>query len=242
MKKFAIVLVILAMAAPAFAVSADVRIAQVYPGGGSATATASYKKDYVVLFNATGFDLNIGGYVLEYGSATGSWGSSATNYFVFPQDTWIAGCSYLMVACASAGTGGAAFPTTPDYVHLNRSHLSGSNGKVGLFSALNANLACGSETPGTLVDKLAYGTATCAEGTATAALTATTRASSAMVAARSDTDNNLADFAIVTGAMPNNSTTPPTPAPRSPPRPSPSARSRPSSASRGIGEGCLTAV
>ena len=59
MKKFAIALVIVALALPAFAVAADVRIAQVYPGGGSATATASYKKDFVVLFNATGSNANV---------------------------------------------------------------------------------------------------------------------------------------------------------------------------------------
>jgi len=206
MKKFVIALVILALALPAFAVAADVRIAQVYPGGGSSLATATYKKDYVVLFNATGFDLNISGYVLEYGSATGNWGSSATNYYVLPEGTWIAGCSYLMVACGSAGTGGADFTMTPDLITTNMS-LGGTNGKMALFSALNANVACGSETPGTLIDKVSWGTANCAEGTATGA-TAVDKGIDRNGGGTVDTDNNLADFTVVTNPVPMFSGTP----------------------------------
>lgn len=206
MKKFAIALVILAVALPAFAVAADVRIAQVYPGGGSSLATASYKKDYVVLFNSTGFDLDISGYVLEYGSATGNWGSSATNYYVLPAGTWIAGCSYLMVACGTAGTGGADFAVTPDLITTNMS-LGGTNGKMALFSALNANLACGAELPGTLIDKVSWGTANCAEGTATAA-TAVDKGIDRNGGGTVDTDNNSADFTVVTGPVPMFSGTP----------------------------------
>ena len=77
MKKLVIVLAVLALATQAFAVSPDIRIAQVYGGGGANTGTPTYMKDYVVLFNASGFDVNISGWVLEYGSATGNWGSSA---------------------------------------------------------------------------------------------------------------------------------------------------------------------
>ena len=206
MKKIVIALVIVALALPAFAVAADVRIAQVYPGGGSSSASATYKKDYVVLFNSTGFDLNISGYVLEYGSATGNWGSSATNYYVFPADTWIAGCSYLMVACGSAGTGGADFTMTPDFVTTNMS-LGGTSGKMALFSALNANVTCGSETPGTLLDKVSWGTANCAEGTATAA-TAVDKGIDRNGGGMIDTDNNVADFTVVTNPVPMTSETP----------------------------------
>jgi hypothetical protein len=206
MKKFVIALVIVALALPAFAVAADVRIAQVYPGGGSTSATATYKKDYVVLFNATGFDLNISGYVLEYGSATGNWGSSATNYFVLPEGTWIAGCSYLMIACGSTGTGGADFTMTPDFITTNMS-LGGTAGKMALFSALNANVACGSETPGTLIDKVAWGTANCAEGTAAGA-TAVDKGIDRNGGGTVDTDNNLADFTVVTNPVPMTSETP----------------------------------
>lgn len=209
MKKIAIVLAILALATQAFAVSADVRIAQVYPGGGSASATASYKKDYVVLFNNAGVDINISNWALEYGSATGAWGSAATNYFVFPAGTWIPGCSYLLVACGTAGTGGADLPMTPDFLTTNIS-MSGTAGKVGLFNALNANVVCGSETPGTLVDKMAWATGTCPEGTA---VTGTINVTTAFVRGGNgaiDTDNNATDFSIVPTPVPFYSATPAT--------------------------------
>lgn len=179
-------------AAAAFAAN-PVRISQVYGGGGGSTGTYLY--DYVELFNNSGSSVNIGGWVLEYGSATGNWASSTSNAFTFPAGTTIGPCKYILVQLGPAGTVGAALPVTPDYTTANIS-ASATNGKVGLFNALNSNLACGSELAGTLVDKVAYGTANCAEGTATAALTSTTtdvRNGAGTV----DTDNNSADFAQV---------------------------------------------
>ena len=191
-----------ACAVAATATAADLRISQVYGGGGSTSATATYNKDYVELFNAGSTPINLAGYVLEYGSATGNWGSAATNYFIFPKGAIIQPCSYLLVASTAASTGGANLPVAPEY--LFTISMSASNGKIGLFNALNANLACGSEIAGTLVDKVAYGTANCAEGTAVAALSNTTGA------VRNgdgldDTDSNVADFTVVTGPVPRNS-------------------------------------
>lgn len=180
-----------------------VRISQVYGGGGGATAS-TWAQDYIELFNASGVPVNIGGWALEYGSATGNWGSSAGNYLVFPANTYIQPCSYLLVACGTVGTGG---PAIPSYDFLGTMNLSGSNGKVALFTAVNANLPCGSEIPGTLVDKMAYGTANCAEVTATAAFTTITGAVR-NGGGMADTDNNAADFTIVTNPVPNTSASP----------------------------------
>lgn len=209
MKKIGIVLAILVLASQAFAVSADVRIAQVYSGGGSSSATAAFKKDYVVLFNNAGTDINISNWAVEYASATGTWGSAATNYFVFPANTWIAGCSYLLVACGAAGTGGADLPMTPDFLTTNM-NMSGTAGKVGLFNALNVAAACGAETPGTLVDKMAWATGTCPEG---ASVTGTINVTTAFVRGGNgalDTDNNATDFSIVPAPVPFYSATPAT--------------------------------
>lgn len=206
MKKLVIALFVLALASQAFAVSPDIRIAQVYPGGGSSSVDATYMKDYVVLFNASGLDVNISNWVLEYGSATGNWGSSAGNYFVFPEGTWVAGCSYLMVACGAAGTGGDDFPVVPDFITTNMS-LGGTNGKMAIFNALNANLACGSELPGTLVDKVSWGTANCAEGVATPP-TSISLGIDRNNGGQTDTDDNSLDFTVVTDPIPMNSATP----------------------------------
>jgi hypothetical protein len=207
MKKIGIVLAILVLASQAFAVSADVRIAQVYAGGGSGSATASYKKDYVVLFNNAGTDINISGWAIEYGSATGSWGSSTGNYFAFPAGTWIAGCSYLLVTCGTAGAGGADLPMA-DFVTLNI-NAGAASGKIGLFNAVNSNLACGLELTGTLVDKVAWGTSNCAEGAAaggTAVATALVRGGNGAL----DTDNNATDFTVVATPVPFSRATPAT--------------------------------
>jgi hypothetical protein len=186
-----LVLALVVLAVPALAVSPDVRISQVYGGGGS--ASGFYTKDYVELFNASGAAVDIGNWVIEYGSATGNWGSTAGNYFVIPADTFIPACSYFLVALGAVGTGGATLPYY-DLTSTNCS-MSGTSGKVGLFNALNSNVACGSETAGTLVDKVAYGTANCAEGTAVGALstaTAAIRNGGGMI----DTDSNLSDFTV----------------------------------------------
>lgn len=182
--------------------AADVRISQVYGGGGATSGTPTYKRDFIELFNSGASPVNISGWVLEYGSATGNWGSSVSNYYVFPKGTIVQPCRYLLVACGTNGTTGADLPLTADFITTNM-NMSATNGKVALFNALNANVACGGETAGTLVDKVSYGTANCAEGTAVAALTNTTgaaRNNGGIV----DTDNNQADFTIVTAPAPRN--------------------------------------
>lgn len=209
MRKTATTLLTLALttglAASAFAASA-VRISQVYGGGGSSQATATYKVDYVELFNFSNTAVNLSGWTIEYGSATGNWGSSAGNIFTFPSGASIAACSYVLVALGTPGTGGADLPVTPDYSNTTTS-MSATSGKVGLFTAVNSNLACGSEIPGTLVDKVGYGTSNCPEVANVATL------SNATGAVRNsngiqDTDNNGADFTVVTNPTPRNSASP----------------------------------
>lgn len=199
----------LPFAACLVASAADVRISQVFGGGGSSSTTALYKKDYVELFNSGSAPVNISGWVLAYGSATGNWASAASNSFVFPKGTVIQPCGYLVVACGAAGTGGADLPVTADFITTNMS-MSSSNGKVGLFNAALLNVACGAETAGTLVDKVSYGTANCAEGTAVAAL-ATATGAVRNGGGMADTDNNQADFAVVTNPVPRNAQSPTNP-------------------------------
>ena len=205
MKKLATILglaaVVAMAAAPAFAAN-QVRISQVYGGGGSASAGPTYNVDYVELFNSGGTAVNIGGWTIEYGSATGSWGSSGTNIFTFPVGTTIQPCKYLLVVSATPSAGGGALGVTADFTFSIAA--SATSGKVGLFNAVNTNLACGSELAGTLVDKVAFGTANCAEGTAVAALSTTTgavRNNGGMT----DTDSNSADFTVTTNPVPHNS-------------------------------------
>ncbi len=207
MKKIVIVIALVALALPAIALSADVRISQVYGGGGS-TATApipAFNQDFVELYNASNYPVDISGWAVEYGSATGSWGSFAGNIVTFPSGTVIEPCSYLLIGGAWLATyTGAPLPTVDFTGGLN---MSGTGGKVALFTSTQANVACGLETPGALVDKVSYGTTTnCAEGTLVGALSTLT-AAIRNLDGYMDTNNNVADFTIGVPA-PRNSVSP----------------------------------
>lgn len=190
------------------ALASTVRISQVYGGGGGSNTSATYNQDYVEIFNSTNAPVDISGWYLEYGSATGNWGSSTGNYFALPAGTIIQPCSYLLFACGTIGTGGAALPVTADFsTTLN---ISSSSGKVALFNALNSNLVCGSEIAGTLEDKVAFGTSNCAEGTAAGGVSVSTAAVRGN-GGLDETDNNSVDFSIVPTPVPSNSSSPANP-------------------------------
>ncbi len=199
MKKLVTILLALAaltVATSAFAANA-VRISQVYGGGGN--SGAPFNQDFVEIFNASGSAVDISGWAVEYASsnATALWGTTfagGANYVQFPSGTVIQPCSYILIGAAfGANTGLPALPT-PDFTLA--SNLSGTAGRVGLFSTVNANVACGAETG--LVDKYSFGATTpCAEGTPSAALSNTT-AGIRNNGGLTDSDNNSADFTIGT--------------------------------------------
>jgi hypothetical protein len=211
MKKIATILAATALfalvAGSAFAAN-QLRISQVYGGGGSASAGPTYNVDYIEIFNSGATAVNIGSWTVEYGSATGNWGSGANLIFTFPANTTIAPCGYLLVASTTPSAGGGALPLTPDFTFPLSASATG--GKMGLFKAVNTNLACGSELAGTLVDKVAYGTANCSEVTAVGALSTTTGAVRGL-GGMTDTDVNSADFVVTTGPVPHNSLSPTNP-------------------------------
>ncbi len=206
MKKLATtfgVLAVLALtAAPSFAANA-VRISQVYGGGGGGAGNgATYNQDYIEITNVSNSPVNIGGWTLEYGSATGLWGSSASNIFTFPANTMLLPCRYITVAVGTVGLGGAPLPITPAFVSGSGPNISATAGKVAIFNAVNASVACGSELAGTLVDKVSFGTGNCPEGTNVATLSVTTGAVRNL-GGMTDTDNNAADFTVVTNPVPH---------------------------------------
>ena len=178
---------------PALAAN-PVRISQVFGGGGGSSPIYNY--DFVELFNASGVPIDISGWAVEYGSATGNWGSSTSNIVILPAGSTIPACGYFLIQCGGAGTAGGPLPVTADVIQASGPSIGQSSGKIGLFNAVNSNKACGTETAGTLVDKVAFGTSNCAEVTATPALT---NASTAWrnLAGMTDTDNNLNDFTVV---------------------------------------------
>lgn len=199
MKKIAITLVALGLSASTALAANPVRISQVYGGGGN--SGAPYNQDFVELFNSSAAAVDISGWSLQYGSATGTtaMGSCTNCKFTFAPGTVIAPCGYLLFAGAT-GANGVALPVTPDVVGLI--NMSGTTGKIGLKAdAIDTPVA---NCPASFVDQVGYGTANCFEGAGAAPGTTNTTAVARALGGVTDTDNNNADFAT-TAPTPRNS-------------------------------------
>jgi hypothetical protein len=121
------------LSAPAMAAPSSIVISQVYGGGGNNGAT--YKNDFIELFNRSGAAVTLGNWSVQYASATGtSWAITNVGNI-----TLEAGQYYLVQASAGAGgttdlpavdaPGGLTMSATAGKVALvsNRTALSGTN-------------------------------------------------------------------------------------------------------------------
>jgi Lamin Tail Domain/Secretion system C-terminal sorting domain len=177
---------------------AQIRISQVYGGGGNAAAT--YNQDFVEIFNAGTSTVAIGGWSVQYASATGtSW-----NVGAITAGATIAAGKYYLVALAIGATG-IALPT-PD-VSITTINLSGTSGKVALVNsttALSGATACSNAS---VIDVIGYGAGSCFEGTVLST-TGITNAQSMLRGSNGCTDNNVnnTDFALGTVAPRNSAT------------------------------------
>lgn len=167
-------------------------ISQVYGGGGNSGAT--YKNDYVELFNRGTAPVDIGGWSLQYASATGN----GWDFNKQPLGGTINPGEYYLIALASGGDEGAALP--PANVEGGLINMSGSNGKIALVNSFDALVGnCPTSDPH-LMDLVGYGTADCREGTTTAPAGGNATAVFRLNGGNTDTDRNGSDF--VTG-VPN---------------------------------------
>lgn len=188
-------------------------ISQVYGGGGSTSASATFKNDYIELFNNSNNTLDLSAYSLQYNSATGAnaYTASALTGMVAPHD-------YFLVKEGTAGTGGSDLPVAANGNQFNgvgTLNLSATVGKVALvfgttplpasFSTMTGSIPASSyfdptsNPSGPIIDFVGYGTANQFETTATPALTnamADIRMSTTTnnVTTFSDTNNNSMDF------------------------------------------------
>ncbi|MFZ2488491.1 MAG: ExeM/NucH family extracellular endonuclease, partial [Anaerolineae bacterium] len=164
----------------------NLRISQVYGGGGNSGAT--YTHDFIELFNAGATTINLSGYSVQYTSATGS------TWQVTNLSGSIASGQYFLIQEAQ-GSGGTTPLPTPDVIGTIA--MSGSNGKVALVNTSTAQTGT-CPTGSQIIDFVGFGSANCFEGSgATPALTNTTAALRAGDGC-TDTDSNVADF--TTGA------------------------------------------
>ena len=171
-------------------------ISRVYGGGGNAGAT--YKNDFIELYNLGATPVTVSGWSVQYASSTG------TTWQVTPLTGTIPPGQYYLVQEA-AGAGGTTPLPTPDAIGTIA--MAAGSGKVALVSSTTA-LSGACPVSAAIVDFVGYGSANCSETTPTPALgntTAALRNGDGVV----DTNNNLADFTVGAPTPRNSSGFPP---------------------------------
>lgn len=177
-------------------------ISQIYGGGGNSGAT--FRNDFIELFNRGTTPVNLAGYSLQYTSATGVFGN-ASNIFVIASGTIQPG-GYFLVQAAQ-GTGGTQNLPAPDAV--STLSLSGTSGKLALARTGEAvsTTTCPAADSAILVDFVAFGSATNCNNQGSTAVLSNTTAAIRKGNGCTDTDNNAADFDVAAPA-PRNSSSP----------------------------------
>lgn len=174
----------------------QVVISQVYGGGGNTGAL--FTNDFIELFNRGTSSVNLNGWSVQYGSATGAtWSTTSLIDFT------LAPGQYFLVQEAK-GTGGTLALPTPDVTGTLT--LSGTNGKVALVSDAIA-LSGTNPTGSSIIDFVGYGSATCFEGTAATSVLSNTTAAIRNSDGCTDNNENSTDFVTGTPAPRNTSAT-----------------------------------
>ena len=178
----------------------DVVVSQIYGGGGNAGAT--FRNDYVELFNAGSSTVDFSGWTVQYATAAGtSWQPTALSGAIAPG-------RYYLVQLASNAEVGAPLPTADA---TGTSNLGGTSGKIALVrgaTALTCGASAGSCSTDALVEDLVgYGSASDFEGAGSAAGLSNTSAALRANDGCTDTGDNAADFAAGT-PVPRNSASP----------------------------------
>ena len=169
------------------ATAGDVRISQVYGGGGNGGATFTH--DFIELYNAGPAAVALTGWSVQYASAAG------TSWAVTTLTGTIAPGGYYLVREAQGAGGTTALPT-PDTIGTIA--MSATAGKVALASSITALTGANPVANVTVVDFVGYGTtANAFEGAPAPALSNTTAALRAGAGAV-DTNNNATDFSTGT--------------------------------------------
>jgi hypothetical protein len=172
-----------AFAVPAaLASTSGVVISQVYGGGGNSGAT--YKQDFIELFNAGSAPVAIGGWSVQYASSAGTtWAVTA-----IPAGVTLQPGQYYLVREA-VGAGG-----TVDVVGdaVGTIAMSATAGKVALSKTITALTGANPVAE----DLVGFGTAATGSETAPTPTLSNTTAASRAASGCTDTNNNSADFTV----------------------------------------------
>ena len=172
-------------------------INEVYGGGGNSGAV--YKNDFIELRNTGATTVSLGGMRLEYRPATAT--GASTNITALPSVDLPAGQTYLVQE--AAGLGGTTDLPTPDAT--GTIGISGTGGQVYLVDAAASDPfdpGTGAINSAHVVDFVGWGTTTTSFETAHA-LATTNPSSVSRDAAGTDSNDNSADFTVITPPTPS---------------------------------------
>ena len=127
----------------------DVRISQIYGGGGN--SGAQFNADFVELFNNGSADVEVGGWTLSYTLTTGTFGNEQ---ITLPAGTVIRSKGYLLVRMRARGTTGADYDADSGGPSVD---MSPTAGNIALLTAAQTGTSnnCASLSA-TLVDKVGF--------------------------------------------------------------------------------------
>jgi predicted extracellular nuclease len=170
-------------------------ISQLYAGGGNSSATAgtaTYKNDFVELYNPTAAAVDLSGWTLQYGSATSeaAWsGKAALSGSI--------GAGKFLLVKLQGGTNGVDLPS-PDLTPATSFNMGAGGGKVALVSSAVTRNGIAPQTTD-LVDFIGWGNANASESANAPAPSGTTTNLKSVVrsSACSDINNNSAEFVLI---------------------------------------------
>ena len=162
-------------------------ISQVYGGGGNSGAT--YKNDFIELYNASSAAVDLSTYAVQYASASGSsWQETTLSGTIQP------GHYYLIQE--AAGSGGTSNLPSPEAT--GTISMSATAGKVALTKTQTLLTVDNPVSNTNVVDFVGYGSADAYEGSGPAPAPSNTTADLRAGAGATNTHNNASDFS--TGA------------------------------------------
>jgi predicted extracellular nuclease len=178
--------------------SSGLVVSQVYGGGGNSGAT--YRQDYIEIFNRGTSSASLAGRSLQYTSAagTGNLGSSATQLTELPSVSLLPGQYFLVREAPGAG---GAVDVPADYIDPTPIPMSATGAKVALAEgttslACNDAVSCAANgNDARIIDLVGWDGATYFEGAGPAPATTNTTADLRNGGGCQETDNNAADFA-----------------------------------------------
>ncbi len=162
-------------------------ISQVYGGGGNSGAT--YKNDFIELYNSGTATVDLSAYAIQYASASSAtWSTTTLSGSLAP------GKYYLIKEAAGSG-GTKSLPTSQATGSIN---LAATSGKVALTKTQTRLTVSNPVGSANVVDFVGYGSANAYEGSGPAPTLSNIKSALRSGNGATDTNNNAADFSAGT--------------------------------------------